>query len=109
GRRHLEQVSHRPVDDTSAAELIPDLTAEVAAAHHRVAATDQRVATLALDPAITRQRDPDALLHGVRAAWHADRVADYQQRALGPAATARSTRHEPYPTPQIDHGPSIGR
>jgi exodeoxyribonuclease V alpha subunit len=108
-RRHLEDVSHRPVDDTSAADLIPELTDEVAAAQHRVAATDQRVATLSLDPAISREPDPAALLHGARAAWYADRVADHQQRALAPAATARSTRHEPYPTPQIDHGPSIGR
>jgi hypothetical protein len=97
------------VDDTSAAELIPDLTAEVAAAQHRVAATDERVATLSLDPAISRQPDPAALLHGARDAWHADRVADHQQRALAPAATARSTRHDAHPTPQIDHGPGIGR
>ena len=46
-RRQLEQVSHQPLYDTGAAELIPDLTDEVVAAQHRVTRADQRVATLA--------------------------------------------------------------
>jgi exodeoxyribonuclease V alpha subunit len=108
-RRQLEQVSHQPLDDTSAADLIPDLTDEIAAAEHRVASTDQRVATLSLDPAISRQPDPDTLRDAARAVWRVDRVADYQQRAYGPPDTLRSIRHDAHPTPQIDHGPSIGR
>ena len=109
GRRQLEHVSHQPLYDTSAGELIPELIDEVAAAQHRVASTDQRVATLFLDSAISRQPDPDTLLDAARAAWHADRVANYQQRAFRPLDPAWSIRHEPHPTRQIDHGPSIGR
>jgi hypothetical protein len=108
-RRQLEQVSHQPLDDTSAAELIPELTDEVAAAQHRVASTDQRVATLSLDPAIIRQPDPDGLLESARAAWHAEQIVDHQQRAFGPPDARRSIRHDPHPAPQINDGPSIGR
>jgi exodeoxyribonuclease V alpha subunit len=108
-RRQLEQASHQPIYDTSAAELIPELTDEVAAAQHRVVSTDQRVATLSIDPAISRQPDPDTLLDAARAAWHADRVADYQQRAFGRTDPTRSISHQPYRTPQIEHGPSISR
>jgi hypothetical protein len=107
-RRQLEQVSHQPLYDTSATELIPDLTDEVAAAQHRVASTDQRVATLASDPAITSHPDPGGLLNCARAAWHTEQILDYQQPAFRPIDPARSIRHEPYPTPQIDHGRSIG-
>ena len=67
------------------------------------------VATLTLDPAITRHWDPDALLNSARAAWHADQIVNHWQRAYGPPDTLRSIRHDAHPTPQIDHGPSIGR
>jgi exodeoxyribonuclease V alpha subunit len=108
-RRQLEQLSHQPVYDTGAAELIPDLTDRLAAAGHRVAAADQRVQRLSADPAIIGQPDPDALLETARATWNAEQIVDHQQRAFRPSDTARSIRHEPHPTPQIDHGPSIGR
>jgi hypothetical protein len=107
-RRQPRTVSHQPLYDTSATELIPDLTDEVAAAQHRVASTDQRVATLASDPAITSHPDPGGLLNCARAAWHTEQILDYQQPAFRPIDPARSIRHEPYPTPQIDHGRSIG-
>jgi len=35
------------------------------------------VATLTLDPAITRHWDPDALLNSARAAWHADQIVNH--------------------------------
>ncbi len=54
-RRQLEQASHEPVYDTGAAELIDELTDELVAAHHRGTRADQRVATLASDPAMTSQ------------------------------------------------------
>jgi exodeoxyribonuclease V alpha subunit len=108
-RRQLEQLSHQPVYDTGAAELIPDLTDRLAAAGHRVAAADQRVQRLSADPAIIGQPDPDALLETARATWNVEQIVDHQQRAFRPSDTARSIRHEPHPTPQIDHGPSIGR
>jgi exodeoxyribonuclease V alpha subunit len=108
-RRQLEQAAHEPVYDTGAAELIPDLTDQAHAAQHRVSSADQRVASLARDPAIIGQPDADTLLDAARAAWHADRVADYQQRAFGPTDPTRSISHQPYRTPQIEHGPSISR
>jgi hypothetical protein len=36
-------------------------------------------------------------------------MVDDQQRAYGPPDTLRSIRHDPHPTRQINHGPSIGR
>jgi exodeoxyribonuclease V alpha subunit len=108
-RRQLEQLSHQPIYDTGAAELIPDLTERLAVAGHRVAAADRRVQRLSADPAIIGQPDPDGLLESARATWNAEQIVDHQQRAFRPSDTARSTRHEPHPTPQIDHGPSIGR
>jgi hypothetical protein len=109
GRRELEQLSHQPLYDTGAAELIPDLTDRLAAAGHGVAAADQRVQRLSADPAIIGQPDPDALLETARATWNAEQIVDHQQRPFRPSDTARSIRHEPHPTPHIDHGPSIGR
>jgi hypothetical protein len=87
----------------------PDLTDRLAAAGHRVAAADQRVQRLSADPAIIGQPDPDALLETARATWNAEQIVDHQQHAFRPSDTARSIRHEPHPTPQIDHSPSIGR
>jgi hypothetical protein len=100
---------HQHAQRLAVAELIPDLTDRLAAAGHRVAAADQRVQRLSADPAIIGQPDPDALLETARATWNAEQIVDHQQRAFRPSDTARSIRHEPHPTPQIDHGPSIGR
>ena len=108
-RRQLEQLSQQPIYHTGAAELIPDLTDRLAAAGHRVSAADQRVQRLSADPAIIGQRDPDALLETARATWNAEQIVDHQQRAFRPSDMARSIRHDPHPTPQIGHGPSIGR
>jgi thymidine kinase len=108
-RRELEQVAHRPVYDTGAADLIPELTNNLDATRRRVLAADQRVDRLSSDPAVTSQPDPHTLLDSTRAAWHADQIEACQQRAFSPSGPSRPLRHQPAPAPQIDHGPSIGR
>ena len=62
----------------AAAGCVEALTAR--AEQHAAGLPRAWVATLTLDPAITRQRDPDALLHGARDAWHADRAPDPADR-----------------------------
>ena len=108
-RRQLEQISYEPLYDTSAADLIPELTDHLHAAQHRAATLDQNVAGLAADPAILGQPEPDALLHTARAAWRADRIAAQQQLVVGSTDPTRSLHRHPEPTPEIEHGPSISR
>lgn len=108
-RRELERLAHGPVYDAGAGDLIPDLSDNVDTAQHRVASADRRVATLSCDPALTSRPDSDTLREVTRAAWHADRVAEYQQQAFAASSPLRSLSREPNPTPEIDHGPSIGR
>jgi hypothetical protein len=93
--------------EMAAAGCVEALTAR--AEQHAAGLPRGWVATLTLDPAITRHWDPDALLNSARAAWHADQIVNHWQRAYGPPDTLRSIRHDAHPTPQIDHGPSIGR
>jgi exodeoxyribonuclease V alpha subunit len=108
-RRELEQVAHRPVYDTGAVVLIPELTNNLDAARRHVLAADQRVDRLSSDPAITSRPDPHTLLDSTRAAWHADQIEAHQQWGFSHSRPARSLGHEPAPVPHIDHGPSIGR
>jgi hypothetical protein len=109
GRRELEQLSHQPLYDTGAAGLIPELTERLESTQQRVRRADQRVDRLVSDPAITSQPDPQTLLEAAKAAWTAEQVAPDQHAAFRPSSPIRSLRHEPYPTQQIDHCPSMGR
>jgi hypothetical protein len=106
--RH-ELGTHAPVSATGAAELVPELTQHLQTAQRRVASADQRVATLSCDPAITSHPDPQALLQDTKAAWTTDRGRAYRRTASARHYPVRSASHEPQPTPQVDHGPSIGR
>ncbi len=69
---------------------------------------DQRVERLATDPAIISQPDPQALLEAAHASWAAEQIAAHQQRRSARPSPFRSIRHDPHPTQQIDHGPSLG-
>jgi len=59
----------------AAAGCVEALTAR--AEQHAAGLPRGWVATLTLDPAITRHWDPDALLNSARAAWHADQIVNH--------------------------------
>jgi hypothetical protein len=108
-RANLQQRSHLPVSTTGAASQLPELIERVEVAQHRVASTDQRVATLSLDPAITSHPDPRALLRHAHTGWATEQAAAHHQAAARASGPVRSIRHDPAPIQHVDHGPSLGR
>ena len=99
-RANLQQRSHLPVSTTGAASQLPELIERVEVAQHRVASTDQRVATLSLDPAITSHPDPRALLRHAHAGWATEQAAVHHQAAARASSPVPidPARSGPYPS-----------
>jgi hypothetical protein len=108
-RHNLQQRSHLPVSDTGAASQLPELTARVEAAQHRVRYADQQIERLTNDPAITSHPDPRALLRHAHTGWAAEQAAAHQHAASRTSSPLRSLRNGPSPIHHVDHGPSLGR
>ena len=108
-RGDLQRRSPLPIYDTGASSQLPQLTKLVEAAQRRVRSVDQQIDRLTKDPTITSHHDPQALLQQTKTSWATDQRAASQQAESRMSHRVRSTRHDPTPISQVDHGPSLGR